>query len=1517
VVEHTVQVVFTQQHKWYLTNVNGCDSTVTLNLTINNQTSGSESITACDSYFWSADGGTYSSSGVYTTTLTNANGCDSTVTLNLTINNQTSGSETITACDSYFWSADGGTYSSTGVYTTTLTNANGCDSTVTLNLTINNATSGSETITACDSYFWSADGLTYNSSGIFTTTLTNANGCDSTVTLNLTINNQTSGSENITACDSYFWSADGGTYSSSGVYTTTLTNVNGCDSTVTLNLTINNQTSGSETITACDSYFWSADGGTYSSSGIYTTTLTNSNGCDSLVTLNLTINNQTSGSETITACDSYFWSADGGTYSSSGVYTTTLTNANGCDSIVTLNLTINNQTSGSESITACDSYFWSADGGTYSSTGVYTTTLTNVNGCDSTVTLNLTINNQTSGPESITACDSYFWSADGGTYSSSGVYTTTLTNANGCDSIVTLNLTINNQTSGSESITACDSYFWSADGGTYSSSGIYTTTLTNVNGCDSTVTLNLTINNQTSGSETITACDSYFWSADGGTYSSSGVYTTTLTNANGCDSIVTLNLTINNPTSGSESITACDSYFWSADGGTYSSTGVYTTTLTNANGCDSTVTLNLTINNQTSGSESITACDSYFWSADGITYNSSGIFTTTLTNANGCDSIVTLNLTINNQTSGSETITACDSYFWSADGGTYSSSGIYTTTLTNSNGCDSTVTLNLTINNPTSGSETITACDSYFWSADGGTYSSSGVYTTTLTNANGCDSTVTLNLTINNATSGSETITACDSYFWSIDGLTYNSSGIYTTTLTNANGCDSIVTLNLTINNEINTNLNVTACGQYVLNNETYTSSGIYFQTLNSVFGCDSIITLDLVILPTPEIVANQFVEICQAEKTTLSVTSSSQFVSWYNQEIGGLPIAEGHIFETPILSNSTTYYVEAIDNNCVSSRLPITVSVNNKPSITLTSTNTNCGTNNGSASASINGGVSPYNYYWSNGDQNVFDIFGLSTGSYYFNVEDAKGCKSMAVTEIIPASVNIIPTIVNPSCFGSTNGSISINVNGFGSGLTYLWNTGASTSSINQLPSGTYEVTITNLTGCITSASFVLNAPNMITSNVSTVLPDCGLNNGAIQISNITGGNDNYLINWSNGQIGSIVSNLTFGIYTYSIVDQNGCFTTNSVFLSEKNAPIINGVVTNQECNESNGAIDLTIIPSNNDEISSIKWSNGATTEDINNLTKGNYTSIITTANSCTAVNGWKIEINKPQVQEICMVTVDSVTTTNLVVWEKSQATGISHYNIYRESNQVDDYQLIDTVNIGSLSVFNDVIASPKVRSWRYKIAAVNECGIASDLSIHHKTVHLNTFNEGVNSSKITWDKYEGNQAFSNYSLWRYTDETGWENIANLPPNVLSFTDNISFSTPGLDYMIEIQLDEVCTATVWRAQDFNVVRSNKDRGIFNAGVGTGHSNNDLININMDNFEINVFPNPFNDEVTIQIDGTNELDIQLFDLNGKLILTNKCFQGQNIIDLSQVEYGVYFVRFNKNKESKMIKIVKQ
>ena len=296
------------------------------------------------------------------------------------------------------------------------------------------------------------------------------------------------------------------------------------------------------------------------------------------------------------------------------------------------------------------------------------------------------------------------------------------------------------------------------------------------------------------------ACDIYT-APDGNIYTSTGTYTAVILNASGCDSTITIDLTVGTLTLGTDIQVACDAYTW-IDGMTYtSSTNTPTYILANTLGCDSMVILNLTINSTNTGFETVTACDSYTWPTDGITYGISGTYTRTLTNAIGCDSIVTLYLTVINSNTGSETATACDSYTWAANGNTYSASGAYSTTLTNANGCDSVITLNLTVINSNTGSETATACDSYTWAADGNTYNTSGAYTTTLTNANGCDSTVTLNLTVTNSNTVSETATACDSYTWATDGNTYNTSGAYTATLTNVNGCDSIVTLNLIINN--------------------------------------------------------------------------------------------------------------------------------------------------------------------------------------------------------------------------------------------------------------------------------------------------------------------------------------------------------------------------------------------------------------------------------------------------------------------------------------------------------------------------------------------------------------------------------------------------------------------------------------------------------------------------------------------------------------------------------------------
>jgi len=192
------------------------------------------------------------------------------------------------------------------------------------------------------------------------------------------------------------------------------------------------------TDTASCNYFFG--GNTLTASGIYMDTLVNANGCDSIVTLHLEILNSQS-MTSITECGSYTW-INGNTYTNSGTITDTLINMYGCDSIVTLNLTINSLSFGTEAQTACDSYTW-IDGNTYtSSTNTPTFVLQNAAGCDSTVTLNLIVNHSNFGTDVQTACDLFNWPTNGQTYTISGQYIDTIPNAAGCDSIITLDLTI-------------------------------------------------------------------------------------------------------------------------------------------------------------------------------------------------------------------------------------------------------------------------------------------------------------------------------------------------------------------------------------------------------------------------------------------------------------------------------------------------------------------------------------------------------------------------------------------------------------------------------------------------------------------------------------------------------------------------------------------------------------------------------------------------------------------------------------------------------------------------------------------------------------------------------------------------------------------------------------------------------------------------------------------------------------------------------------------------------------------
>ncbi|MDA7787378.1 choice-of-anchor J domain-containing protein, partial [bacterium] len=528
----------------------------------------------------------------------------------------------------------------------------------------------------------------------------------------------------------------------------------------------------------------------------------------------VTVNSPTSGIDVQTACDSLTW-IDGVTYTASNnTATHILTNSIGCDSIVTLDLIINYSTTGNDVITTCDSYTW-IDGITYTSSN-NSATYTIQNNGSSSQGIQFDINS----PSSILGPIGFSTNADPGVSPAGWTLTPNLNSPS--NSINAELMMVEDGTSGINpegnpiSQEGCYPLINDLTG---KIAVIWRNTCQfgeKILNAERAGAIGAIIINRLPGLINMAPADSgylctipaiFIENVDGAQLVNemqNGPVTAfigTIPNGNavGCDSVVTLDLTINYPNTGIDTQIACDSLTW-IDGITYtSSNNTATHTLTSAAGCDSVVTLDLIINYPNSGTDTQIACDSLTW-IDGVTYTSSNNTATyTLTNAVGCDSVVTLDLTINNSSSGTVVINACDSLTW-IDGVTYTSSNNAAThTLTNVAGCDSVVTLDLTINYSNSGTDTQTACDSLTW-IDGVTYTASNnTATLTLTNLVGCDSVVTLDLIINYSNSGTDIQTTCDSLTW-IDGVTYTSSNNTSTyTLTNAVGCDSVVTLDLTI----------------------------------------------------------------------------------------------------------------------------------------------------------------------------------------------------------------------------------------------------------------------------------------------------------------------------------------------------------------------------------------------------------------------------------------------------------------------------------------------------------------------------------------------------------------------------------------------------------------------------------------------------------------------------------------------------------------------------------------------
>ena len=855
---------------------NGCDSVVTTELTILPHSFVSQQLSICDGEAIDINGSTYSVGGTIIDTLTAANGCDSVVTTELTILPHSFTNQELSICDGEEIGINGNSYSSGGTIIDTLVAANGCDSVVTTELTILPHSFTDQEISICNGEEIEINGNTYSIGGTIIDTLVAANGCDSVVTTELTILPHSFTNQEISICDGEEIEINGNTYSVGGTIIDTLVAANGCDSVVTTELTILPHSFTTQELSICDGEEIDINGNTYSVGGTIIDTLIAANGCDSVVTTELTILPHSFTTQELSICDGEEIDINGNTYSVGGTIIDTLVAANGCDSVVTTELTILPHSFTTQELSICDGEEIDINGNTYSVGGTIIDTLVAANGCDSVVTTELTILPHSFTTQELSICDGEEIDINGNSYSVGGTIIDTLVAANGCDSVVTTNLTILPHSFTTQEFLICDGEEIEINGNTYSVGGTIIDTLTAANGCDSVVTTELTILPHSFVSQQLSICDGEEVEINGNSYSVGGTIIDTLVAANGCDSVVTTELIILPHSFTIQELLICDGEEIEINGNTYSAGGTIIDTLVATNGCDSVVTTELIILPHSFTTQELSICDGEEIEINGNTYSVGGTIIDTLEAANGCDSVVTTELTVLPHSFTTQQLSICDGEEVEINGNSYSTGGTIIDTLVAANGCDSVVTTELTILPHSFVSQQLSICDGEAIDINGSTYSVGGTIIDTLTAANGCDSVVTTELTILPHSSVSQQLSICNGETIDINGNSYSVGGTVTDTLAAANGCDSVVTTELTILPHSFTTQELSICdGEEIeINGNSYSSGGTIIDTLVAANGCDSVVATELTILPHS--FTTQELSICNGETIDINGNSYS-----------------------------------------------------------------------------------------------------------------------------------------------------------------------------------------------------------------------------------------------------------------------------------------------------------------------------------------------------------------------------------------------------------------------------------------------------------------------------------------------------------------------------------------------------------------------------------------------------------------------------------------------------------------
>ena len=452
-----------------------------------------------------------------------------------------------------------------------------------------------------------------------------------------------------------------------------------------------------------------------------------------------------------------------------------------------------------------------------------------------------------------------------------------------------------------------------------------------------------------------------------------------------------------------------------------------------------------------------------------------------------------------------------------------------------------------------------------------------------------------------------------------------------------------------------------------------------------------------------------------------------------------------------------------------------------------------------------------------------------------------------------------------------------------------------------NKLGENRFEYTITDQFGCShdTIITIIGSDVNFELSKEDVLC--YGTNTGKVHLTVTEGTVSKYIWENPDGTTGSEEStvtekdweNLTIGTFTVTVEDADGYPNVQSTEITEPDVIVITEIHEDAKCYDDNsGTIQVTVSGGTPDY--SYSWAGpegySSSEEDIDSLKAGSYKLVVSDQNHCK--DSITAEIQEPDSISIsiCVVTVDTATNTNLVIWERGDDRLVKYYNIYRKNTTSEDYLLIDSVNVEALTTYYDTAVNPNERSWEYKMSVVDSCDNESALSESHKTIHLEMTRQMDGSIKLEWNDYEGTD-YSLVYIYRKIGDDAWEVLDSLSSDEHTYT-NRPLTYKKVQYLVIIKTEASCNVTSRGTRSSTTYTQFISNIVVRAATTAVHN---VINTN-----IQIYPNPTKGQIIVR--GEDIVRVEVSTANGQKIRDIKSYSNKLKINLAKEAKGLYFVK---------------